>query len=67
MTSYVGINDDNEWNNGKKDRSNVIFTQGCSRTVHEMLLTDTPLIFDYMQTKEKGTYTIGRAAVISSN
>ena len=67
MSSYVGIEDDNEWNTDRKDRSNIIFTQGCSRMVHEMLLTDTHLIFDYMQTKENGTYIIGRTTIISSN
>jgi len=64
MNSYVGIVDDSEWKVGKKDHSNVTFTRGCAMAVNSMLITDTPLIFDYMQMKEGGTYTIGRAAVI---
>ena len=63
MNSYVGIIDDNKWND---DSSNVVFTQSCNNAIHKMLPNEY-LIFDYMQTKHNGVYTIGRAATITSN
>lgn len=65
MKSYVGITDDNEWKSKGSNYSGVLFTQGCARSISTMLPIDEPLIFDYMQTKEGGKYTIGRAAVIT--
>lgn len=62
MVSYVGILDDDEWKANKKGISGVTFTRNCNMSVNKMLTVDTPLIFDYMQTKEEGKYRIGRVA-----
>ena len=63
MNSYVGVIDDTEWKSKGKG-SNVTFTKSCAMAVNSIILTNTPLIFDYMQTKEEGEYTIGRVATI---
>jgi hypothetical protein len=64
MSSYVGIVEDEPWSVAKGKYSGVTLTASCLSKMSLILKTKAALIFDYMQTKEGGKYTIGRVAVV---